>query len=1005
MPQDAPAAPIPEGAAETGLAAAAGEGALADVAALDPAARTVRGAFIRALLLHQLAAGPARGLGLRARGLRIAGPVDLSGLGREGAPLPPLALEGCEAAEPDGIVLDITEARLAGLAVSDCALALVRAAGATCLATLAFTACRVSSRDPARGADAALDLKGIHVEGSLDLHELKPVEGRPLPYLDLDRAVIAGSLFLGRAELSRLDLIGAQVGGDIMLQGAKVLGPASAHCLVADRLRCAGNVMLDGGRFRGAVRLLGARIGGQLSATPLARAEPDEKGRTQDVALFVAEADALVCEAAEIGASVFLSDIGASGGLRFVDATIRGSLNLDRAEMPHLRLAKAQVTGDINLRIARVLAPDGQASVNADSLRCDGSLILDGGTFRGEIRLVGARIARQLNATPYRHAPAAGEETPRFEAAAIWAEGDALSCDSAEISGGVFMTAVQVRGTVRFIGARLASFNATPGPVTNLRSNEFRAEYPAVFDAPGDALAFDRCAIRGGVFMRAAQVRGTFRLPGASIDGQFNLNLGATAGPVPPAPPGDGAGPRPAPPEPARPVALIAVNTRFGDTVSLDLATLRGTTDLDGAEIAGNLSLVGARLGDDGRTPALNGNGLAVAGDVLFGVPSERGRLRRQEELAEGDTRVAAGVDACGMVALNRAEIGGALVLNDALFRLSREDAPAPDPGVGLALEQARIRDRIEVHGLNRQSFAAIDLRGATTDLLDDLGGRGWGEPCTADQPPEDGRHARGVLLLLSGLAYARLPELDEPSGARGRAAGASVAARRRDRLVFLMRQFPGAAPRPENFNPQPFEQLVRVLRAAGHPEDADWFAREKRRFRTRCRVDRWLSRAWQRFLGVAFGHFYSPGRALATALVALALGMALAIAANQAGAFVAKRGEVDLSSGTIALLRPADRPPARPPATREPCWRFRLGGPAARGTMRADLAMLPEVAVIALDTLMPLFNLKLDRRCEIDEASANAGLWAAAFVAYSLLGLVLIPLFIATVSGLARRD
>lgn len=1003
MTQDAPAALAAESAAETSLAAAAGQGALADLATLDPAARSVRGAFIRALLLGQLAAGPARGLGVRARGLSIAGPIDLSGLGREGAPLPPLALEACAAVEPDGIVLDITEARLVGLALSDCALAHIKAVGATCLATLTLTGCRVSSRDPARGTDAALDLKGLHVEGSLDLYGLRPVEGRPSPYLDLDRAVIARSLFLGRSELSRLDLIGAQVGGDIMLQGARVLAPPSTHCVVADRLRCAGNVMLDGGRFRGSVRLLGARIGGQLSATPFARPAPDEQGRTEDAALFVADGDALVCEAAEIGASVFLSSLGATGGLRFVDAVIRGSLNLDRAEMPQLRLAKAHVTGDINLRLARVLAPDGQASINADSLRCDGSLMLDGGGFRGEIRLVGARIARQLNATPYRHAPAAAGEAPRYEAAAIWTEGDALSCDSAEISGGVFMTAVQVRGTVRFIGARLASFNATPGPVTDPRNNELRSEYPAVFEAPTDALAFDRCAIRGGVFMRAAQVRGTFRVPGATIDGQFNLNLGATAGPVPPPAPEPGAEAPPA--ERARPLALLAVNTRFGDTVSLDLASLRGTVDLDGAQIAGNLTLVGARLGEGGGAPALNGNGLAVAGDVLFGVPSERGRLHRRVEPAEGRARVAAGVDACGMVALNRAEIGGALVLNDALFRLSREEQPGPDPGVGLALEQARIRDRIEVHGLHPQSFAAIDLRGAATDLLDDLGGRGWGEPCAADQPPEDGRHARGVLLLLSGLAYARLPELDERSQARGRAADASVPARRRDRLAFLMRQFPGAAPRPEDFNPQPFEQLVRVLRASGHPEDADWFAREKRRFRTRCRVDRWLSRAWQRFLGLAFGHFYSPGRALATALVALALGMALVIAANEAGAFVAKRRDVDLTSGTIALLRPADRPPARPPATREPCWRFRLAGPAAAETARADLAVLPEVAVIALDALMPLFNLKLDRRCEIDDAAPSAGLWSAGFVAYSLLGLVLIPLFIATVSGLARRD
>ena len=63
------------------------------------------------------------------------------------------------------------------------------------------------------------------------------------------------------------------------------------------------------------------------------------------------------------------------------------------------------------------------------------------------------------------------------------------------------------------------------------------------------------------------------------------------------------------------------------------------------------------------------------------------------------------------------------------------------------------------------------------------------------------------------------------------------------------------------------------------------------------------------------------------------------------------------------------------------------------------------EAAIMAFDYLLPLVDLKQDQRCEVDTDSDQHRFWATVLALYAGFGLVLIPLFIATVSGIARRE
>ncbi|MBK1660974.1 hypothetical protein CKO45_22415 [Paracraurococcus ruber] len=703
-----------------------------------------------------------------------------------------------------------------------------------------------------------------------------------------------------------------------------------------------------------------------LRGTGLARIEARDLVLRRRLLLNGCRASAgatLTMDGARIGGDVFLDGARIAGEVRFLGAGIGGQFSAR---------AGTRITCEHGVALA------------CDAMEAKGGVFLNGASITGEVRFPGAKIGGQFNA--------GAETTITHE------DGPALTCDGIQVEGGVFLKGACITGEVRFLSAEIGTQFST-GTATRITR------------AQGTALACDSMLIKGDVLLDGSTITGQVRFPGAEIGGAFSVGAGTK---------------------------LIREN---GEALYCDGMRVKGDVLLDGSAITGEVSFlsvaINGTLSARGGTRIVSpgGNALAcysatIRGDVSLRGATCDGRLDfREAEIGRlfdlrGATLVAGQGGACsldavglklggdlrldaapgaaqplspatctGAVLLDRARIEGALILTGATLRSTPGDAE----DVALSLEQARIEARIEVSHLPAETRGVFDLRGARTGLLDDAGGTGWGEPCHPAQPEMRDGKLRGVRLRLEGFTYDRLPDFEDAA-----AGSADAKARSRRRLAFLMRQFPGETPQPHHFAPQPFDQLERVLRAAGYPQEADWFARQKNEFRRRCKVDPLAGRWWNGFVGFFFGHYYSVGRAFMTLGLMMVLGITLLGLANHTGAYAKKRNEIDLSPAALAELRLRPAPGiGPPPPDRERCWK----PDAFAGHWSPALSRGLEVTVMALDLLLPLVDLKQDNRCEVDTDRDEHRLWSSALAVYSGLGLVILPMFLATVSGIVRRD
>jgi hypothetical protein len=199
-----------------------------------------------------------------------------------------------------------------------------------------------------------------------------------------------------------------------------------------------------------------------------------------------------------------------------------------------------------------------------------------------------------------------------------------------------------------------------------------------------------------------------------------------------------------------------------------------GKVDLTGAHIGGCLDCCGGRFANVGGT-ALDCATLTTGAGVILGLPEGRGRWH---------------FEACGRVIFLRAEIAGDFYGYKASFAVPDRaalDLSAARIGAGLYLKEIEI-----FHG-------DLDLRHAEVASLHDDGSVRAG----ADTLPH--KHN----LLLDGFVYRRI-HLAEP---RGGATGWRVS------LKWLQSQ-----PKrylKEDFKPQPWAQLITVLREMGYGDDA----------------------------------------------------------------------------------------------------------------------------------------------------------------------------------------
>jgi hypothetical protein len=282
-------------------------------------------------------------------------------------------------------------------------------------------------------------IRGARIDGPLDF------EGaRLLHRLSLSRCAIPEGILLTDARARRIDLSGSYIRG-----------------LHADGLAVEGDLVLSGLICAGEVRLLKARILGELRCRGARLENPNE--------------NALSAAGMTVEGNVFLDEgFHATGAVR-----LRG----------------ARIQGQLSCRGARLENPNGDALV-ANRMTVGGSVFLDRGFHAtGAVRLPGARIQGQLSCRGARL------ENPN---------GDALVADRMTVEGDVFLNReFHATGAVRLVGARIRGALAC----TNAR-----------FENPnGDALVADRMTVEGDVFLdRGFHATGAVRLVGARVGGRLS---------------------------------------------------------------------------------------------------------------------------------------------------------------------------------------------------------------------------------------------------------------------------------------------------------------------------------------------------------------------------------------------------------------------------------------------------------------------------------------------------
>lgn len=388
-----------------------------------------------------------------------------------------------------------------------------------------------------------------------------------------------------------------------------------------------------------------------------------------------------------------------------------------------------------------------------------------------------------------------------------------------------------------------------------------------------------------------------------------------------------------------------------------DRLEARGGVSLKGAEVTGEIRLLGGRLGGnlslDGATVSCPGQAALVADAIEVKSVEMRGAT------IAGETRMMS------------ARIDGDLDLTGA--QLSHPD------GEALHLNRTVVRG-----GLLLRAGAAIegalDLTGASIDTLHD-DEASWPKP--------------GNLLLNRCLYNALI--------------GGPVDARRR--LDWLARQSPERW--GEDFWPQPYEQLAHVFREMGHDEDARIVLVEKERLQRAARRARASHPLWRLLLhakdgllGLTLGYGRKPLLSFGWLLLFWSLGVAVFAFAEAQSAFKPNSPFVLRSMEWImcgvaegeprALSLGAATGRAAPGQTQLHCF---LSQPEASSYPVFNPWMY------SLDTLFPVLEIGQKEYWRPDPNKRWGSLAMAYFYFQAMIGWALSLLAIAGFSGLVRSQ
>lgn len=284
-----------------------------------------------------------------------------------------------------------------------------------------------------------------------------------------------------------------------------------------------------------------------------------------------------------------------------------------------------------------------------------------------------------------------------------------------------------------------------------------------------------------------------------------------------------------------------------GDFYFADGSSVTGEVGLAGASIEGDLSLAGARL-DNPAGVSLNLQGARIRGGLFLNagfssagsifmhgasigtaIACTAGRFAKPKDIAlaldrtkvTGSVFINNGAEVEGEVRIIACDIEGSLDLVGGTFR---------NPGANaLICDTTRARGGFFFRGATRVE-GQIDLNSSQLgDLCDDAAV--W-------------ENSSGPLLL-DGFVY------DHITGGAPVDAEFRIAWLKRQRSDHLL----------ESFRPQPWEQLIKVLRASGNPDEARKVAIAKHRQMRDAGRYAGGSKLWDSIYGGLIGYGYEPWR------------------------------------------------------------------------------------------------------------------------------------------------
>lgn len=403
-----------------------------------PEPREIRAEVIAALLLGATPAQAGYAAGIRIRGARVVGRLDLMGA----TVTCPLVLESCYFERE----LRFVEATTKTIRLVDCLLpefngarmrteGIINLTGSTIFRILRLDRAKVTGEVCLRGAslgsggdEVVLAGDGLIVEGPLECNAGFSARG----VVQLRNAVVGGRLDLSestlhnpgstavRASSLRVDgaidatrvqvkgefrLVDARITGWISLRGAELHSPGG-------RALSAGGVSIDGGLWcqeglhvEGEFRLIGARLGGHLNLTGATLANPGGIALNLDRSTLT---DVDATGLTVTGGTVSFAGAQTSGQIGLIGARLdpgagRDALYGDGASIGgHLLMNRIRATGAVSLRTCKIgtrvwlikaeLRNPGDVALRLSRSEVGADIFFGGSTVVGTVKLTGARV-------------------------------------------------------------------------------------------------------------------------------------------------------------------------------------------------------------------------------------------------------------------------------------------------------------------------------------------------------------------------------------------------------------------------------------------------------------------------------------------------------------------------------------------------------------------------------------------------------------------------------------